>query len=114
VVFINQIKNQTVTDIPPLQENFTFIIIISILLLFIIILISALIVFYRRFSQKHKNLNLPQIDKQNERISTHSISNVYEDIDYSEFELHEYYDNTPKPNIYLQILNNTQQNEELS
>ncbi len=111
MAFINQI-----TNIPLLQENpvnFTFIIIIiSLLLLFIIILISAIIFIYRRFSQKYKNL--PQIDKQNERISTHSISNVYEDIDYSEFELHEHYDNTMEPNAYIEILDDTQQNEELS
>ncbi len=46
-------------------------------------------------------------------ISTHSITNVFEDIDYNEFELHEYYDNTMEPNTYLQILDITQQNEEL-
>jgi hypothetical protein len=115
VAFINQITNQTQTNIPFLQENTAnFTLIISLLLLFVIILISAIIVIYRRFSLKIKNLNLLEIDEQNKRISTHSISNVYEDIDYSELELHEYYDNNTEPNTYLQILDNTQQNEELS
>jgi hypothetical protein len=104
VGFINQITNQT--NIPLLQENtnFTLIIIISLLLLFVIILISAIIVIKRRSSPKHNNLNLPEIDKQSDRISTYSIANVYEDIDLNEFESYEYYDNTTEPNVYIQIL----------
>ena len=47
-------------------------------------------------------------------MSSDSIENTYEGIKYDEIELYEYYDNAVKPNFYLQILDNTEQNEYLT
>lgn len=108
--FINQIANETIksANIPSLLQNTTNItpIIIIIILTFLVILfISAFI--YRKCFPKHKNLNSPEDDKQNERTSIQSIENIYEDIDYNEFALQEYYDNTMEPHVYVQIIDNT-------
>ncbi len=106
--FINKYTNETQTDVQSIQENsviIALIIIVIILTLFIVLLIYTIC--YR----KQKNINSKKNHKQYESKETNSIKNSYEDINYDEFVLHEYYESNIKPNIYVEILNDTQSNE---
>jgi len=88
VGIINKITNPTQSDIQLLQENtpnFILIIVISILSIIVIILISIIIGICRKIFTNHNNSNSPEIDEQNQDISTYIITNVNEDIDSSEF-----------------------------
>jgi hypothetical protein len=89
-----RIYNEPISNLFEKKISYSFFITIIILSFIIFILILTLI--YRKFSTKQKKLNKLEIDIQIERTSTYSIEDAYENIDYNEFELHEYHDNHMK------------------